>query len=118
MLDCCIILDCVSFEALPNELTLNLDFKLNGESFYKGKIGNLTTVCINLYVIFLYFLDPSSAPICPTPVPLCLTINHVDVSSSQICSKLTFGPLTLVKFPCVGITDGQIVIQDNDFARK
>ncbi|KAL1493052.1 hypothetical protein ABEB36_011191 [Hypothenemus hampei] len=91
---------CLNIQVIPNELTLNVDFSVNGESVYNGKI------------------DPSSAPVCPTPVPLCLTVNHVDVGSRQICTKITLGPLTLLKFPCFGISDGQIFIEENAFVRK
>ncbi|CAG9759296.1 unnamed protein product [Ceutorhynchus assimilis] len=91
---------CLHITAVPNELTLNLDLKVNGNSFYNGKI------------------DPSIAPICPPPSPLCLAINHVNIASREICTKLTIGPLTLVKFPCAGITDGQIVVTSNNYVRK
>ncbi|XP_050314508.1 uncharacterized protein LOC126748984 [Anthonomus grandis grandis] len=92
---------CVNLEVIPNELTLNYNFKADGETFYNGKI------------------DPSNAPICPPPSPLCLTVNYVNIDNREICTKLGIGPLTLVKFPCFGINeDGQILVIPNMYLRK
>lgn len=33
------ILDCLNIRPVPNELTLNLDLKVDDETFYSGKIG-------------------------------------------------------------------------------
>ncbi|XP_066155474.1 uncharacterized protein [Euwallacea fornicatus] len=90
---------CINIKAVPNELTLNIEFKVNGQIFYNTKI------------------DPGAAPICPTLSPVCLTVNYVNIASSQVCAKLTIGPITLLKFPCALIAEGQIVIQPNNFSK-
>ncbi|KAH1022937.1 hypothetical protein HUJ04_012245, partial [Dendroctonus ponderosae] len=90
---------CLNINVVPNELTLNIELTADGESFYNGK------------------LDPSIAPICLPGSLLCLAINHVNVALSEICTKLTLGPVTLVKFPCVGIEDDEIFFDANTYTR-
>ncbi|KAJ8943960.1 hypothetical protein NQ318_013541, partial [Aromia moschata] len=89
---------CLTFQVIPNEVTLRAIIKYDGREVYTGQ------------------LDPSAAPICIPAFPtLCLSINHVDVSKRQVCTKLSLLFFTLIKFPCVGQENGQLVVQMNTY---
>ncbi|XP_018564977.1 uncharacterized protein LOC108906247 [Anoplophora glabripennis] len=105
--DCCAGIDltntshrnfCLSLKLIPNEITLRATVTISGNSIYTGQI------------------DPSVAPICPPALAgICLTINHVDIQKRQVCSKVTATIFTLVKFPCIGQTDGKLAVEPNTY---
>ncbi|KAJ8953208.1 hypothetical protein NQ314_007393 [Rhamnusium bicolor] len=105
--DCCVGIDlansphhevCLIIQIIPNEVTLKGTIRLDGNDIYTGQ------------------LDPSVAPVCLPPLPsVCLAINHVDLQKRQACTKLTFVVFTLVKFPCIGQQNGQLVVEANTY---
>ncbi|KAJ8974932.1 hypothetical protein NQ317_012912, partial [Molorchus minor] len=91
---------CLIIQVIPNEVTLKGTVRFDGFIIYNGQ------------------LDPSIAPICLPALPtICLSINHVDVKRRQVCTKLTFIFFTLIKFPCVGQENGQLIVEMNSFAK-
>ncbi|KAJ8918669.1 hypothetical protein NQ315_014989, partial [Exocentrus adspersus] len=89
---------CININVVPNEITLKATVTVDGNTIYSGQ------------------LDPSVAPICPPPLAgVCLAINHVDLQKRQVCTKLSFLFFTLLKFPCIGQENGQLVVNPNTY---
>ncbi|XP_057657539.1 uncharacterized protein LOC130894631 [Diorhabda carinulata] len=89
---------CARFSLIPNEVTLRATITVDGTNILTRQ------------------LDPSIARICSPPiVGMCLAVNHINLQQRQVCTKLYAIFLTLVKFPCVGIENGKLVVKANNY---